>query len=108
METMTQITDKLLNELSIVFVRDKEEGHYRGIELMGDYRLKIELVLDNYDEMVQIGAELYNGPIKFEFGTFASVNSVSVLKEVDAIIENAKSLIKSIETFTNKKGVYSY
>ena len=55
METMTQITDKLLSELSIVFVRDKEEGHYRGIELMGDYRLKIELVLDNRDEMVQIG-----------------------------------------------------
>lgn len=44
METMTQITDKLLNELSIVFVRDKEEGHYHGIELMGDYGLKIELV----------------------------------------------------------------
>ena len=108
METMTQITDKLLNELSIVFVRDKEEGRYHGLELIGDYRLKIELVLDNRDEMVQISAVLYSGPIKFEFGTFASVTSVSVLKEVDTIIENAKSLVRSIETFTNKKGVYSY
>lgn len=108
METMTQITDKLLNELSIVFVRDKEEGHYHGLELMGDYRLKIELVLDNYDEMVQIGAVLYSGSIKFEFETFASVTSASVLKEVDAIIENAKNLVNTIEIFTNKKGVYSY
>lgn len=108
METMQQITDTLLNQLSIVFVRDKEEGHYRGIELMGDYRLKIELVLDNYDEMVQVGTELYSGTIKFEFETFASVTSASVLKEVDAIVENAKNLVNSIETFTNKKGVYSY
>lgn len=108
METMTQITDKLLNELSIVFVRDKEEGHYRGIELMGDYRLKIELVLDNRDEMVQIGAVLYSGPIKFEFETFASVTSKSVLKEVDTIVENAKNLVNAIEIFANKKGVYSY
>ena len=108
METMTQITDKLLNELSIVFVRDKEEGHYRGIELMGDYRLKIELVLDNRDDMVQIGAKLVRESIKFEFETFASVTSASVLKEVDAIVENAKNLVNAIEIFTNKKGVYSY
>ena len=46
--------------------------------------------------------------VKFEFETFASVTSKSVLKEVDTIVENAKSLVKSIETFTNKKGVYSY
>jgi hypothetical protein len=108
METMTQIIDKLLNELSIVFVRDKEEGHYYGLELMGDYGLKIELVLDTRDEMVEIGAVLYSGPIKFEFETFASVTSESVLKEVDAIVENAKNLVNAIEIFTNKKGVYSY
>lgn len=108
METMTQITDKLLNELSIVFVRDKEEGHYHGLELMGDYGLKIELVLDNRDEIVQIGTVLYSGSIKFEFETFASVTSESVLKEVDAIVENAKNLVNAIETFTNKKGIYSY
>lgn len=107
METMQQITDTLLNQLSIVFVKEAE-GHYHGLELMGDYGLKIEIVLSNYDEMVEIGAELYSGTIKFEFETFASVTSASVLKEVDAIVENAKNLVNSIETFTNKKGVYSY
>lgn len=107
METMQQITDTLLNQLSIVFVKG-EEGHHHGLELIGDYGLKIELVLDNRDEMVEIGAELYRGPIKFEFDTFASVTSASVLKEVDAIVENAKNLVNAIETFTNKKGVYSY
>ena len=47
-------------------------------------------------------------PIKFEFETFANVTGTSVLKEVDAIVENAKNLVNAIETFTNKKGVYSY
>lgn len=107
METMQQITDTLLNQLSIVFVNDGE-GHYYGLELMGDYGLKVELVLDNRDEMVEIGAELYRGPVKFEFDTFASATSTSVLKEVDAIVENAKNLVNAIEAFTNKKGVYSY
>lgn len=32
METMQQITDTLLNQLSIVFVKG-EEGHYHGLEL---------------------------------------------------------------------------
>lgn len=108
METMQQITDTLLNQLSIVFVRDKEEGHYHGLELIGDYGLKIEIVLSDYDEMIEIGAKLYSGPIKFEFETFASVTGASVLKEVDAIVENAKNLVNAIETFTNKKGIYSY
>lgn len=107
METMQQITDTLLNQLSIVFIKE-EEGHYHGIDLMGDYALKIELTLDNRDEIVEIGAELYCGPVKFEFDTFASATSTSVLKEVDAIVENAKNLVGAIETFTNKKGVYSY
>lgn len=107
METMQQITDTLLNQLSIVFIKE-EEGYYHGIDLMGDYALKIELALDDYDEMVQICAKLVHESIKFEFETFASVTSESVLKEIDAIVENAKNLVSSIETFTNTKGVYSY
>ena len=102
----------------------KEFGTSLGSRVLGkevssliDFGKEDEIILDFQDvKMVTssfadevIGkncAKLVHESIKFEFETFASVTSASVLKEVDAIVENAKNLVNAIEIFTNKKGIY--
>lgn len=103
---MTEIINTVSKALSVNFI--ERNNDYYFTEFVDGYDLDVYLTLDNYDEVIEIEAKLFGDAIKFSSKTSANINSVSVLKEVDAIVENAKSLVKSIETFTNKKGVYSY
>lgn len=111
MEIMTQIVNTISKALSVKFI-EYNENHYYFTKFMDGYDLDVHLTLDNYDEVIEIettlfgDAILFGDTIMFESKTSIDINSVSVLKEVDAIVENAKNLVKAIETFSNKKGVY--
>ena len=107
METMTQIVNTISKALSVKFMEYNKDQYY-FTKFVDGYDLDVRLTLDNWNKAIRIEAKLFGDAIKFKSETFADINSVSVLKEVSAIVENAKSLVKSIETFTNKKGVYSY
>lgn len=56
--------------------------------------------------MIEIEAKLFGDTVKFKSETFADINSVSVLKEVSTIVENAKNVVKALNVFTNKRGIY--
>ena len=105
MGIMTQIVNTISKALSVKFI-EYTENHYYFTKFMDGYDLDVHLTLDNYDEVIEIETTLFGDTIMFESKTSIDINSVSVLKEVDAIVENAKNLVKAIETFTNKRGIY--
>lgn len=104
METMTEIINTVSKALSVNFI--ERNNDYYFTEFVDDYDLDVYLTLDNYDEVIEIEAKLFSDAIKFKSETFADINSVSVLKEVSTIVENAKNVVKALNVFTNKRGIY--
>lgn len=103
METMTEIINTVSKALSVKFIEYNKEDYY-FTKFVDGYDLDVHIILDNYDEVIKIETKLFGDAIMFKSETFADINSVSILKEVGTILENAKNLIKAIKTFTNKKG----
>lgn len=104
METMTEIINTVSKALSVNFIERNNDYHFT--EFVDGYDLDVYLTLDNYDEVIEIEAKLFGDAVKFKSETFADINSVSVLKEVSTIVENAKNVVKALNVFTNKRGIY--
>lgn len=98
MENIETVVEQLSNLLGIDFVQDVDNS-FHGVKQINKF--KLEIVLSQTDaDYIDIDSKLIGKENTFSCNTFTRSNYRDMFLKLNDIIQNAKVLVNSIDSFT--------
>lgn len=98
MMVLDKIADKLANNTDFIFSEVKD-GVYTSIIHIDDYRLLVELILDESDGIVLVRGTLYVGREEIHTHTYVDDNYEQILSVVEKLRTKATNVVKMLNEF---------